>query len=150
MVQLSRQKIRPCLWFNKEGKEAADFYCRLFPNSGITAHNQLVVDFTLDGQEFMALNGGPQYTFTEAISLLVHCDHQPEIDFLWENLTARGGRGSQCGWCQDRYGLWWQLVPRRFIELAQSHKPENIKKMFAAMMTMRKLDISELELAYNS
>jgi predicted 3-demethylubiquinone-9 3-methyltransferase (glyoxalase superfamily) len=124
-------RITPNLWFDTEGLEAAEFYVSVFPNSKITdvtyygeagpgpAGTVLTVDFVLDGQEYTAINGGPQFTFDEAISLLVHCADQDEVDYYWNALTADGGEESQCGWLKDKFGLSWQIVPARLMELLQ-------------------------------
>ena len=159
-------KIVPCLWFDKVGEEAARFYCSVFPNSRITdimltpgvgqeTHGQpagqaLVVAFELAGQPFTALNGGPQIKFTEAISLQVMCDTQQEVDQLWEKLGEGGPEeAKQCGWLKDRYGLSWQIVPRRFMQLMVDPDKKKVERAFAAMMNMKKLDLPALERAFN-
>ena len=128
-------RITPNLWFDDQGEEAAEFYVSIFPNSKITnvtryteagpgpAGTVLTVDFVLDGQEYTALNGGPHFTFDEAISLLVNCADQDEVDFYWERLLEGGGEESQCGWLKDRYGLSWQVCPENWAEFLQDSDP---------------------------
>ncbi|WP_198956116.1 VOC family protein [Archangium sp. Cb G35] len=154
------QKITPFLWFNTEAEEAANLYVSLFKDSKILSVSRygdagpgpkgsaMVVDFQLAGQRFQALNGGPIFKFTEALSLMVHCDSQEEVDTLWSKLTANGGQESQCGWLKDRYGLSWQIVPKRFVELMQDKDPKRTQRVVQAMMTMKKFDIARLEQAY--
>lgn len=144
------QKITPFLWFDYQAKEAANFYCSLFNNSKIISASDLIVEFQLDGLAFTALNGGPKYKFTEAISFQVICEDQEEVDHFWNNITSDGGEESQCSWCKDKYGLSWQIVPKQFIEMMKSGNPEKSQKVMAAMLSMKKLIISELENAYNS
>lgn len=154
------RSLAPCLWFDGNGEEAARFYVSLLPNSRID-HVQhapadypsgkqgdaLAIDFTLMGNKYQALNGGPNFKFTEAISLSVTCDTQEEVDRLWAALTADGGKEVACGWLKDKYGLSWQIVPARMFELLSSSDPGVSKRAFAAMMTMVKLDIAEIERA---
>ncbi len=154
------QKITPFLWFNQEAEEAANFYVSLFPDSKILSVSRygdagpgpkgsaMVVEFQLAGQKYQALNGGPHFKFTEAISLLVNCDSQEEVDTLWSKLTANGGQESQCGWLKDRFGLSWQIVPSRFMELMKDKDPKRTQRVMQAMMTMKKFDIARLEEAY--
>lgn len=152
------QKITPNLWFDSEAEDAAKFYCSVFPDSRIVhvLHNGeagtgepgtvLVVQFELFGQKFVGLNGGPQFTFSEAVSLEVTCESQEEIDRLWEQL-GEGGEHGPCGWLKDRYGLSWQVTPRRLLELITSSEPAVADRVTKAMLTMGKLDIAELEAA---
>lgn len=144
------QKITPFLWFNNQAKEAAEFYCSLFKNSKILSASNLVVEFELDGMKISALNGGPQFKFTEAVSFLIHCDGQEEVDYFWNNLTADGGKESQCGWCKDKYGLSWQIVPQQFMNMMKSGNPEKSQKVMIAMLKMKKFIIADLESAFNS
>lgn len=144
----SIQKITPCLWFDKNGKEAAAFYCSLFPNSKIISTTPLVTEFLLSGQKFMTLNGGPKFQFTEAISLMVNCDDQAEVDFFWEKLTENGGEESMCGWLKDKYGLSWQIVPKQLITVMSSGTQEQQKRAMDAFSTMRKLNIATIEKAF--
>jgi predicted 3-demethylubiquinone-9 3-methyltransferase (glyoxalase superfamily) len=160
MTMAALQKITPFLWFNQEAEEAANLYVSLFKDSRILTVSRygdagpgpkgsaMVVEFQLAGQRFQALNGGPHFKFTEAISLLVDCDSQEEVDTLWSKLTANGGQESQCGWLKDRYGLSWQIVPSRFMEMMRDKDPKRTQRVMQAMMTMKKFDIARLEQAY--
>ena len=155
------QKITPFLWFDNQAEEAANFYVSIFKNSKILgvshfgeagpgpAGTVLTVTFQLDGHEFTALNGGPHFTFTEAISLFVSCETQQEVDELWAKLTA-GGEESMCGWLKDKYGLSWQIVPRVLLELMQDKDPLKAKRVTEAMLQMRKINIAKLQQAYES
>ena len=152
-------KITPFLWFNDNAEEAVNFYVSLFDNSSITsvtrngeggsgpAGSVMVVAFELDGHEFTALNGGPQFKFTEAISLYVHCETQQEIDRLWDVLSA-GGEPQQCGWLKDKYGLSWQIVPLVLVELLQNEDAEKSGRVVKALLQMSKIDIGTLKRAY--
>ena len=149
-------RITPFLWFDSNAEDAADFYISIFPNSRRLGglHNPgdapgpkggvLTVSFELDGLRFTALNGGPAYKFSQAVSFVVNCDTQEEIDHYWSRLTADGGSEIQCGWLTDKFGLTWQVVPRRIGELLKH------SKAMQAMMKMKKLDIAELERAAQS
>ena len=151
-------RITPCLWFDTEGEEAATFYVSLFKNSRITevsrygeagpraAGTVMVVSFELDGQPFTALNGGPEFTFNEAISLQIDCQSQEEVDYYWDGLTA-GGEEGPCGWLKDRYGVSWQVVPSALITLLQDPDPGRSQRAMAAMLTMKKIDIAALHAA---
>ncbi len=148
-----------CLWFDTNGENAARFYCSVFPNSRIVSVTNwgpenpdregtaLTVDFELDGQKFMALNGGPQWPFTEAISFSIPCADQDEVDYYWTGLQAGGGRESECGWLKDRYGMNWQVVPTRLPELLADPDQGRASRTMQAMMGMRKLVIADLEKA---
>ena len=150
--------ITPNLWFDTQSEEAAEFYCSIFPNSKITnvthygeagprpAGMVLTVDFVLDGQEYTAINGGPEFTFTEAISLLVNCEDQEEVDYYWAKLTD-GGQEVQCGWLKDRYGLSWQVCPVGMLELLNDPDPERSQRAMTAMLGMVKLDMAALRAA---
>jgi predicted 3-demethylubiquinone-9 3-methyltransferase (glyoxalase superfamily) len=152
-------KIAPCLWFDGNAEEAARLYTSLFSdakilsvsrygnNMPLPAGTVLLVEFMLAGQRFQALNGGPQFPFTEAISLSVSCADQAEVDRLWEALT-RGGTPGQCGWLKDRFGVSWQIVPDRLVELQNSGDPVATARMFQAMLKMSRLDVAALERAY--
>jgi predicted 3-demethylubiquinone-9 3-methyltransferase (glyoxalase superfamily) len=160
MTMATPQKITPFLWFNTEAEEAVNFYMSLFKDSKILSLSRygdagpgpkgsvMVVEFELAGQKFQALNGGPVFKFTEAISLMVHCDSQAEVDMLWSKLTANGGQESQCGWLKDRFGLSWQIVPTRFVEMMQDKDPKRTQRVVQAMLSMKKFDIARLEQAY--
>jgi predicted 3-demethylubiquinone-9 3-methyltransferase (glyoxalase superfamily) len=153
------QKITPFLWFDSQAEEAANFYVSIFKNSKITAvarygdagpgpkGSVMSVNFQLEGQDFIALNGGPQFKFTPAISLFVSCKTQREVDDLWERLSA-GGEKSRCGWLQDKYGLSWQIVPTVLFKLLQDKDPKKAKSTMQAMLQMDKLDIKALEAAH--
>lgn len=153
------QKIRTFLWYDTEAEEAAQFYVSLFPGSRVlqvtrysetgpgTPGTVMTVAFELAGVEFVALNGGPEFSFTEAISLQVDCDTQEEVDTLWEKLTAHGGQEVQCGWLKDKYGLSWQIVPRKLFELLSSGSPQQAEAVTRAMLGMKKLEIAGLEAA---
>lgn len=149
------QKITPFLWFDNNAEEAARFYISVFKNSKIAHTMQgpggtvLGVSFILDGIEIQALNGGPQFKFTEAISLFVKCETQAEIDELWTKLTADGGKESMCGWLKDKYGLSWQIVPVQMGELFGDKDREKAGRAMQAMMKMKKLDIAKLKEAFN-
>lgn len=150
------KKITPFLWFDNQAEDAANFYVSVFKNSKVLevsrygeggpgpAGTVMVINFTLDGQEFSALNGGPQYQFTEAISFQIDCGGQDEVDYLWDNLTA-GGEPGPCGWLKDKFGLSWQVVPRRLVELLQDPDPEKAGRVMQAMMQMGKIEIAKLE-----
>ena len=151
-------RITPNLWFDLESEEAAAFYVGIFPNSKITnishyteagpraAGTVLTVDFVLDGQRFTAINGGPGFTFNEAVSLMVNCADQAEVDYYWERL-GEGGEEGPCGWLKDRYGLSWQVAPEGIVELFQDPDPARAERAMAAMLKMRKLDIAALHAA---
>jgi predicted 3-demethylubiquinone-9 3-methyltransferase (glyoxalase superfamily) len=153
------QKISTCLWYDTQAEEAASFYVSLFDNSRIVNVNRrptdgpsaegkvLTVNFELDGTAYIALNGGPHYTFTEATSIFVKCDSQEEVDRLWDALLVDGGQESKCGWLKDRYGLSWQIIPRAMFQLFDDKA--RAPRVMAAMMEMVKLDIAKLEAAYN-
>lgn len=152
------QKITTYLWFDQQAEEAAQFYTSLFPDSKILEVQRygeagpgpkgqaMIVKFRLAGQEFLALNGGPHFRFTEAISLLVSCRDQQEVDELWEKLTA-GGAPSQCGWLKDRYGLSWQIIPTVLPELLGDPDPARAQRAMQAMLGMQKIDIAQIQQA---
>jgi predicted 3-demethylubiquinone-9 3-methyltransferase (glyoxalase superfamily) len=154
------QKIVPFLWFDHQAEEAVRFYTSLFKDSKIVSLSRygegsplpagtvMVVNFLLNGQEFMALNGGPYAPFTEAISFFVNCETQQEVDFLWEKLTE-GGTAVQCGWLKDRYGISWQIVPTILGKLMGDKDPAKVARVTAAMLKMVKLDSAELQRAYD-
>ena len=143
------QKITPYLWFDNQAKEASEFYCSIFDNSEITSDGGMVVEFVLDGTNFIALNGGPQFKFNEAVSFFVLCDDQEEIDRLWNQLTSDGGSEGRCSWCKDKYGVSWQIVPKRFIEMMRTGTPEQTQILIGAMMNMNKMIIEDFEKAFN-
>ena len=152
-------KITPFLWYDNQAEEAANFYVSIFKNSkvlGVTRYGEagpgpkgsvLTAAFELAGQKFTALNGGPQFKFTEAISFVVNCETQEEVDYFWEKLIAGGGQESMCGWLKDKYGLSWQVVPAILPELLQETDPEKSNRVMQALMQMKKLDIATLKQA---
>lgn len=156
------QKITPFLWFDNNLEEAIEFYTSVFPNSkigGVSRYGEgaplpagtiMSGTFELEGQQFMALNGGPMFKFTEAISFYVNCKDQEEVDYYWNKLTADGGEESMCGWLKDKFGLSWQIIPTKLPELIGSSDPQKAGKAMQAMLQMRKIDIAQLEAAYNS
>jgi len=152
--------IATCLWFNKNAEEAAKFYAATFPNSRITAVHKspsdypsgkagdvLTVEFTVLGQPFVGLNGGPEFTFDEAVSFQVFTDTQEETDRYWNAIVAGGGQESVCGWCKDKFGLSWQIVPRALMEAMNDPDNAAAKRAMDAMMTMKKIDIATIEAA---
>ncbi|WP_138413631.1 VOC family protein [Sinomonas gamaensis] len=151
--------IVPCLWFDTEAEEAANFYVSVFPNSKVTrvdyygdagprpAGTVITAEFELDGKPFVALNGGPEFTFDEAVSLQVLCQDQAEVDHYWNALTADGGEESQCGWLKDRFGFSWQIVPIRLMELLRDPDPGRSGRAMQAMLRMQKIVIADLEAA---
>jgi predicted 3-demethylubiquinone-9 3-methyltransferase (glyoxalase superfamily) len=153
--------ITSCLWFDTEGEYAANFYVSVFPNSRIVnvsrygdagprpAGSVMTVDFELDGRPFMALNGGPEFTFNEAVSFVVDCADQDEVDHYWTKLSE-GGEEGPCGWLKDRFGLSWQVVPAALGELASDPDPAKSQAVIKAMLGMRKLVVAELQAAYDA
>jgi predicted 3-demethylubiquinone-9 3-methyltransferase (glyoxalase superfamily) len=154
------QKITPFLWYDGNAEEAVNFYVSIFKNSKVVSMARygdagpgpkgsvMTAAFQLNGQDFVALNGGPQYKFTPAISFVVNCESQQEVDDLWEKL-AEGGRKDCCGWLQDKFGVSWQIVPTVLSKLLQDKDPENSKRVMQAMLQMDKMDIDKLQQAYN-
>ena len=152
------QKITTFLWFDNNAEEAANFYCSVFKNSKVGDVSRygdagpgpkgtvMTIDFEIDGQQFTALNGGPQFKFTEAISLVVHCNTQEEIDYYWEKLSE-GGQKVECGWLKDKYGLAWQIVPDLLLELIKDSDQQKVDRVMKAMMQMKKLEIEGLKKA---
>ena len=161
-----RTRITPCLWFDHQAEEAAQFYCSIFRDSrigtvsrygkeGFEIHGRpegsaMTVEFELDGQSFTALNGGPVFQFNEAISFQINCETQEEVDYYWEKLSAGGDpKAQQCGWLKDRYGVSWQVVPRELMELVSDPSSEKSQRATRAMLQMKKIDIAALRRAYN-
>lgn len=136
-------EIYPCLWFDGQAQAAAEFYCSIFKNSKIAANNQMVVVFELNGKKFMGLNGGPQFKFNEAVSFVVDCQNQDEIDYYWSKLTADGGSEGSCGWLKDKFGISWQIVPTVLPKLLSD--PKKAQNVIQAYMKMKKFDIEALE-----
>ena len=155
------QKISTCLWFNNQAEEAVRHYTSIFKNSRIldpAFYNEegygepgtvMTIPFELEGREFLALNGGPEFNFTNAISFMVNCESQEEIDYYWDKLT-KGGQESQCGWLKDKYGLSWQIVPSVLGEMLQDKDPEKSNRVMQAMLQMTKIDIEALRRAYET
>ena len=155
------QKITPFLWFDGKAEEAMNFYISIFKNSkilSVTRYGEagpgpkgtvMTAKFALNGQEFVALNGGPQFTFTEAISFVVNCETQQEVDELWEKLSE-GGQKSRCGWLKDKYGLSWQVVPTALVEMLQDKDAKKSNRVMQAMLQMNKIEIETLRRAYHA
>ena len=154
-------RITPCLWFDGNAEEAAKFYTTVFPDShidkvfkaptdtpGNRAGDVLTVEFTIDGERFVGLNGGPDFRFNEAISFMIETRDQAETDRYWDALLQGGGEPSMCGWLKDRFGVSWQVTPKRLIELTQSPDLDGAKRATEAMLQMRKIDVAKLEAAY--
>ena len=153
------QKITPFLWFDGNAEDAANFYTSIFKNSKILNVSRygdagpglkgsaMTVTFELEGQQFTALNGGPHYTFSPAVSFFVNCETQAEVDELWNKLSA-GGKEVQCGWLQDKFGLSWQIIPKQLMELMSDKDPAKSQRVFKAMLQMKKIDIEGLQRAY--
>ncbi len=162
-MPIAKQRIMPCLWFDSEAEEAANFYCSVFKDSriktisryGKQGHEKhgrkpgsvMVVAFELEGQKFVALNGGPQFKFSEAISFQIHCESQKAVDYFWSKLT-QGGEEGPCGWLKDRFGLSWQVVPTTLIEMVTDSDPAKVQRVTKAFLQMKKFDISALKRAY--
>jgi predicted 3-demethylubiquinone-9 3-methyltransferase (glyoxalase superfamily) len=164
-MTIAKQKITPCLWFDTKAEEAAKFYVGIFKNARIVsvsrfpdagkeihgkeAGSVMVVDFEIEGQTFTALNGGPQFTFDEAVSFQVMCDTQDEVDYYWSRLTSDGGAEGPCGWLKDKFKLSWQVVPSIIPKLMTSGDAEKSARMMNAFMKMKKLDIATIQRAYD-
>ena len=141
-------KITPFLWFDKEAEEAAKFYVSVFKNSKIIGVTPMMVTFDLDGQEFMALNGGPEFKFNEAVSFYVSCQTQEEVDEVWDKFISGGGTEGQCGWLKDKFGLSWQIIPTVLGEFMSDPNQEKSSHVMQAMLQMKKIDIALLKKAY--
>ena len=164
-MPIAKQKITPCLWFDTEAEDAAKFYCSIFENSkieqisryvdagqeihGKKAGSVMVVAFELEGQKFVALNGGPQFKFDEAISFQISCQTQKEVDYFWSELTAQGGQEGPCGWLKDRFGLSWQVVPTPLIDMMLDKDARKVARVTDALLKMKKFDIEALKRAYD-
>ena len=156
----AKQKMMPCLWFDMCAEEAVNFYLSIFDDGEILdvlTHSEgslgragavLSLSFKINGQEFIALNGGPMFQFNQAISLFVNCESQEEVDHLWEALTDGGGSPGQCGWLKDKYGLSWQIIPSRMAEMMQDSDPAKVAQVMQSLFQMTKIDIAALEKAY--
>lgn len=167
-----QQKITPMLWYDDQAEQAAELYVSVFSSRPASANaagpskilsvsrygeagpgtpgSAMTVEFMLEGQVFTGLNAGPEFSFTEAVSFVVACEDQEEVDYFWDRLTADGGEESQCGWLKDRFGLSWQIVPTAFNELANDPDPAKSQAVVKAMLGMRKLDIAELQRAHDN
>jgi predicted 3-demethylubiquinone-9 3-methyltransferase (glyoxalase superfamily) len=158
------QKITPFLWFDDQAEEAANFYTSLFKNSKIgrifrnteevaektggPVGSVLTIEFEIEGQKFVALNGGPLFKFNESISFVINCETQEEVDYFWEKLTADGGEESACGWLKDKFGLSWQVTPTVLIDMLHDKDPEKAERVMNAMLQMQKIEIPKLKAAY--
>ena len=158
------QKITPFLWFDDQVEEAVNFYTSLFKNSkigrifrnpkeaaektGRPVGSVLTIEFEIEGQKFVALNGGPLFKFNESVSFVVNCETQEEVDYFWQKLTADGGEESQCGWLKDKFGLSWQVTPTVLIDMLQDKDPEKTERVMKAMLQMQKIEIPKLKAAY--
>jgi predicted 3-demethylubiquinone-9 3-methyltransferase (glyoxalase superfamily) len=160
------QKITPFLWFNDNAEEAVKFYTSIFKNSkvgrilryseevakvsqsGMPAGSVLTIEFEIEGQKFVALNGGPEFKFNESISFVVNCETQKEVDYFWKKLTADGGEESQCGWLRDKFGVSWQVTPTVLIDMLHDKDSEKAQRAMKAMLQMQKIDIEKLKAAY--
>jgi len=163
-MAISKQKISPCLWFDGKAEEAAKFYVSIFPNSRIvdTSHytdvgqeqhgqkpgSVMTVAFELEGQSFLGLNAGPLFKFNEAVSFIIYCETQAEVDRYWSALTAGGGEEGPCGWLKDKFGLSWQVTPTKLLEMVTSKEKTKAGRAMGAMMKMKKIDIAKIEAAY--
>jgi len=148
MTNVRTHCITPCLWFDNNAEDAIRLYTSVFRNSKIVHLHQVLSTFEIDGQRIMALNGGPHFKFTEAISLFVSCDTQEEIDYYWERLKADGGAEVQCGWLKDKFGLSWQIVPAILSEMMNDPDRQKTERVMQAVLKMKKLNIRELKQAY--
>jgi predicted 3-demethylubiquinone-9 3-methyltransferase (glyoxalase superfamily) len=163
-MAIKTRKITPCLWFDTEGEDAANFYVSIFKNSrighvsrygkegfeihGKKAGTAMTVEFELDGQAFLALNGGPQFKFDEAISFQIHCGSQDEVDYYWSMLTAGGGSEGPCGWLKDKFGLSWQVVPDALLEMLTDKDAAKVGRVTTAFLQMKKFDVAALRRAF--
>jgi predicted 3-demethylubiquinone-9 3-methyltransferase (glyoxalase superfamily) len=161
-MPVTTQKITPCLWFDSQAEEAAKFYASVFKNSkigkisrygkegfeihGRTAGTVMTVEFEIDGQKFVALNGGPHFRFNEAVSFQIHCDTQQEIDYFWSKL-GEGGREQPCGWLKDKFGLSWQVIPKALPEMLMDENSDKAQRVMRSMLQMRKIDLAALKRA---
>jgi predicted 3-demethylubiquinone-9 3-methyltransferase (glyoxalase superfamily) len=163
-MPIAKQKITPCLWFDTEAEEAANFYVSVFKNSkigrisrygkagheihGKQAGSVMAVEFELDGQTFAALNGGPQFKFNEALSFQVHCETQEEVNYFWREFTREGKEG-HCGWLKDKFGLSWQIIPTVLLQMLMDANPEKSQRVTTAFLQMKKFDVEKLRRAYD-
>jgi len=150
------KKITPFLWFDTQAEEAMNYYVSIFKNSKVLEVQRqgpdgpvFSVSFELDGQEFIGLNAGPRFKFNESISFLVNCENQNEVDEYWNKLIADGGEESMCGWCKDKFGLWWQIIPKQLGELMGDPNPEKSQRVMESMLKMQKIIVADLQNAYD-
>lgn len=143
-------KLTPCLWCNNNALEKAEYYCSIFPNSKILSQHQVVVVFELNGMKFQAINGGMDFAYNESISWVIDCQDQSEVDHYWDTFVKDGGKESQCGWCKDKYGMSWQVVPKQLGELMMDEDRQKAGKVMESMMKMHKIIVADLQAAYNS
>lgn len=143
------KRITPFLWFESQAEEAMNYYVSIFKNSKVIVTSPQMVQFELDGQEFIGLNAGPQFKFNEAVSFFVNCENQAEVDYYWNKLIADGGEESMCGWCKDKFGLWWQIIPKQLSELMGDPDQVKAQRVVDAMLKMQKIIVADLEKAYN-
>ena len=143
------KKITPFLWFDTQAEQAMNYYVSIFKNSKVIVASPQMVQFELDGQEFIGLNAGPQFKFNEAVSFFVNCENQKEVDEYWNKLVGDGGEESMCGWCKDKFGLWWQIVPKQLGELMGDPDQAKAQRVVQAMLKMQKIIVADLEKAYN-
>ena len=143
------KKITPFLWFDTQAEEAMNYYVSIFKNSKVIVTSPQMVQFELDGQEFIGLNAGPQFKFNEAVSFFVNCENQKEVDEYWNKLVGDGGEESMCGWCKDKFGLWWQIVPKQLGELMGDPDQAKAQRTVQAMLKMKKIIVADLVKAYN-
>ncbi len=141
--------ITPCLWCKDNALEKAEYYCSIFPNSKILSKHPAIVSFELNGNTFQALNGGVDFPYNESISFAIRCKDQAEVDHYWDTFIKDGGKAQDCSWCQDKYGMRWQVVPDRLVELMMDTDQGKAGKVMQAMMKMQKIIIADLEAAYN-
>jgi predicted 3-demethylubiquinone-9 3-methyltransferase (glyoxalase superfamily) len=147
---MSNTQITPCLWCKDDALAKAEYYCSIFPNSKIISQHPVIVTFELNGNKFQALNGGVNFEYNESISFTIPCEDQAEVDHYWDTFIADGGKAQDCAWCQDKYGMRWQIVPKRLGELMMSPDREKAGRVMAVMMKMQKIIVADLIAAYNS
>jgi predicted 3-demethylubiquinone-9 3-methyltransferase (glyoxalase superfamily) len=147
---MKNNPITPCLWCKDDALAKAEYYCNIFPNSKILSEHPVMVTFQLNGNKFQALNGGVNFDYNESISFTIPCEDQAEVDHYWDTFIADGGKPQDCAWCQDKWGMRWQIVPKQLGELMMDLDPIKAGKVMQAMMKMQKIIVSELEEAYNS
>jgi predicted 3-demethylubiquinone-9 3-methyltransferase (glyoxalase superfamily) len=147
---ITTNKITPCLWAKDDALEKAKYYCSIFPNSKIIAKHPAIVTFELDGTKFLALNGGIDFPYNESVSFVIDCKDQAEVDYYWDKFIGDGGKAQDCAWCQDKYSMRWQIVPKQLVELMSSPDPGVAAKVLGAMLKMQKIIVADLEEAAKS